>query len=262
MQPKIEPYGEVMMMEHLHSAHDGCDGQGGHAHHASHGNDAAEDGAMLAAEFLPAPTDPRILLTLPAGKRDAVQCLWALAFRLTKLLDDVREPMIGQIKLAWWRDMMAMLGAQPDALPQGEPLLADFQKHFHGVAGIEALVDAAEAMLLAEDATEQEVAATAFGHCLFSLSMRCTAGSNGVDAHVGQAWGLLWGAYVQRGSEDGATLLAAAGDCAKLRPAQYGAGQRGWLMLDRLAGQIGRADGARDLRREGLLMLRIGLFGR
>lgn len=277
MQPRIEPNMEPMMTEHLHSPHDGCGGHGdhgdhGHHHHAGHasqgqaGEVVPEDGAALAAEFLPTPQDPRILLTLPVARREAVQILWTLALRLTKLLDDVREPMIGQIKLAWWRDMMAMLGSDPDGLPKGEPLLADFQAHFHGVAGIESLVDAAEAMLLAEDHTEQTAAAQQFGQTLFALSMRCAAGTGGdtCTAHgqAGQAWGLLWGAYVQRGHDSGAAMLTAAGGAAKLRGADYGAGRRGWMMLDRLAVQIGQFGGARDLRREGLLMLRLGLFGR
>ncbi len=253
-----------MMTEHLHSAHQGCSGEGDHAHHhAEHDSHAAEDGATLAAEFLPTPQDPRILLTIAAERREAVQILWALALRLTKLLDDVREPMIGQIKLAWWRDMMAMLGTQPEALPKGEPLLADFQAHFSGVTGIEALVDAADALLLAEDLADRQASAKAFGQTLWALSLRCTTGAATAPlGDAGQAWGLLWGAYVQRGTEDGAGMLAAAGACPKLSAAHYGAGQRAWLMIDRLAVQIGQAGGARDLRKEGLLLLRIGLFGR
>lgn len=262
MQPKIEANLDPMAIEHLHDGH------------GTQAGDAPEDGAALAAEFLPTPHDPRILLTLAARSREPVQTLWALALRLTKLLDDVREPMIGQIKLAWWRDMMAMLANQPDALPKGEPLLADFQTHFQGVSGLEDLVDAAEAMLLAEELAQREMAAKSFGQTLFALSIGCsrdapqtpetaqTAQIMQAETSIGHAWGLLWGAYVQRGTADGTAMLAAAGLCPKLSPAHYGAGQRAWLMIDRLARQIGAAEGGRDLRREGLLMLRIGLFGR
>lgn len=259
MQPKIEANLDPMAIEHLHDGH------------GTQAGDAPEDGAALAAEFLPTPDDPRILLTLAARSREPVQTLWALALRLTKLLDDVREPMIGQIKLAWWRDMMAMLATKPDALPKGEPLLADFQAHFQGVSNLVDLVDAAEAMLLAEELAEREMAATSFGQTLFSLSIGCSryaphtaqaAQIKQAETRIGHAWGLLWGAYVQRGTADGTAMLAAAGLCPKLSPAHYGAGQRAWLMIDRLARQIGTAQGGRDLRREGLLMLRIGLFGR
>ena len=40
------------------------------------------------------------------------------------------------------------------------------------------------------------------------------------------------------------------------------AGNRSLLMLDRWAGAIAAQDGERQLRSEGLLLLRIGLFGR
>ena len=84
--------------------------------------------------------DPRIMVAVPRGGRAAMATLWALAARLTKLLGDVREPMIGQIKLAWWRDMAAQLAADPPALPRGEPLLADPAAHCAGRGDLVPLV--------------------------------------------------------------------------------------------------------------------------
>ena len=85
------------------------------------------------------------MVAVPRERRAAIAALWALAERLTKLLQDAREPLIGQIKLAWWRDMMAMLASDPEALPKGEPLLADLQASWAGQGGLDTLVDAAEA---------------------------------------------------------------------------------------------------------------------
>lgn len=232
-----------------------------HQHNHSHHHEG-EDGASLAAEFLPTPHDPRIALTLKADRRDAVLSLWNLALRLTRLLDDVREPLIGQIKLAWWRDMMAMLANDAASLPKGEPLLADFQLHFSGVAGLDTLVDAAEAMLFAEDLQARQTAAKQFGHSLFSLSARAQDIGAPLGDGAGHIWGMLWGAYVHRGTPDGTAMLLAAGEKVKVAAGNYRRGQRGLLMLDRLAAQIGSTEGARDLRREGLLLLRIGIFGR
>ncbi|MGB3846991.1 MAG: hypothetical protein WA940_14065, partial [Sphingopyxis sp.] len=96
--------------------------------------------------------DPRVMVAVPHARRAAVGALWALAGRLTRLLDEAREPLIGQIKLAWWRDMMALLATDPAALPKGEPLLAELQASWAGRGGLDALVDAAEAVLLAETA--------------------------------------------------------------------------------------------------------------
>src|SRR3546814_10883892 len=75
--------------------------------------------------FYPDMRDPRVMVAVPRDRRPAMAGLWGLAARLTKLLLDAREPLIGQIKLAWWRDMMAMIASDPAALPKGEPLLAE-----------------------------------------------------------------------------------------------------------------------------------------
>ena len=102
--------------------------------------------------------DPRVMVAVPRARREALAVLWALAERLTKLLADTREPMIGQIKLAWWRDMAGLLASDPAALPKGEPLLAELQRSWAGRGGLDALVDAAEAVLLAEDAAARTAA--------------------------------------------------------------------------------------------------------
>lgn len=195
--------------------------------------------------------DPRVMVAVQRERRPAITALWALAERLTKLLHDAREPLIGQIKLAWWRDMMAMLANDPAALPKGEPLLAELQATWAGQGGLDTLVDAAEAMLLAEDAAARRDAAAAFGDALFALS-----GGGG-----GARWGLLWAAMLQEGEQEGRQLFADA----RNRPAPPRAsfnGNRALVMLDRWAAAIAKHDGERRWRGEGLLLLRIGLIGR
>lgn len=197
--------------------------------------------------------DPRVLVSVPHARRAAMSALWGLAARLTKLLVDAREPLIGQIKLAWWRDMAAMIASDPGALPKGEPLLAELQASWAGQGGLDALVDAAEAVLLAETGEEKHAAAESFGAALFALS--------GGDAAGGRRWGLLWGAGVDAGEGAARTLLGRAKSSAAPSRALF-AGNRSLLMLDRWAAAIARRDGEQDLRSEGLLLLRIGLFGR
>lgn len=223
---------------------------------------AAAGGAGLATpsagatdEFAACPDicDPRVMVAVPRERRAAIATLWAFAERLTKLLSDAREPLIGQIKLAWWRDMVEMLARDPGALPKGEPLLAELTATWAGQGGLDTLVDAAEAMLLVEDATDRRTAAADFGARLFALS--------GGDADGGRRWGLLWGASVQTGAEEARELLAAAHNCAP-PPRNNFAANRALLMLDRWAGAIARNDGERRWRSEGLLLLRLGLIGR
>lgn len=199
--------------------------------------------------------DPRVIVAVPRGSRAALAALWALAERLTKLLREAREPLIGQIKLAWWRDMMALIANDPAALPKGEPLLAELHAAWAGQGGLEALVDAAEAMLLAEDEAGRQQAAVDFGEALFDLS----AVREG-HAGRGRRWGLLWGAQLQDDAASAHALLAAAK--ASEAPRSLFSGERALLMLDRWAGAIALADGGRDGRREGLLLLRLGLIGR
>src|SRR3546814_14931016 len=100
--------------------------------------------------FYPDMRDPRVMVAVPRERRPAMAALWGLAARLTKLLLDAREPLIGQIKLAWWRDMAALIASDPDALPKGEPLLAELRASWAGQGGLDAPVDAAEEMRLAD----------------------------------------------------------------------------------------------------------------
>jgi len=209
--------------------------------------DAAEDA------FYPDMRDPRVMVAVPHARRAAMAALWALAARLTRLLIDAREPLIGQIKLAWWRDMAAMLASEPGALPKGEPLLAELAATWAGQGGLDALADAAEAMLLAESEQDRRAAAESFGARLFALS--------GGDAAGGRRWGLLWGAGVQESEAEVRQLLADARSCEPA-PRRIFAGNRALLMLDRWAAAISQKDGERRWRSEGWLLFRIGLFGR
>lgn len=190
------------------------------------------------------------MVAVPRDRRAALAALWGLAERLTKLLTDAREPLIGQIKLAWWRDMMVMLASEPAALPKGEPLLAELQESWAGQGGLDTLVDAAEAMLLAEDGAGRSTAAISFGDALFRLS----------GGGSGARWGLLWGAVGQEDEADARQLFADARN--RSVPARISFSGKSLLILDRWAAAIAAVDGERRWRSEGLLLFRVGLIGR
>ncbi|HJS10486.1 hypothetical protein [Sphingopyxis sp.] len=197
--------------------------------------------------------DPRVLVSVPHARRAALSALWGLAARLTKLLLDAREPLIGQIKLAWWRDMAGLIASDPGALPKGEPLLAELQATWAGQSGLDALVDAAEAMLLAGSDDERRAVSESFGGHLFALSGGGEAG--------GKRWGLVWGAGVEESEAEARDLLDHAKALGAPSRRIFG-GNRSLLMLDRWAGLIASHDGERHLRSEAMLLLRLGLFGR
>lgn len=125
--------------------------------------------------------DPEIRLAFayaPSGRRAALAALWALDGRLAAMALAAREPMLAQIRLAWWRDALYALG-RGGAAP-ADPLLRSLGDGLAPLlapgalapvaAGWSALLDAAEpdAALIGEHARLRgaalfEAAATVLG---------------------------------------------------------------------------------------------------
>ncbi|MBS0255070.1 MAG: hypothetical protein JSS36_07660 [Proteobacteria bacterium] len=82
----------------------------------------------------------------PAATRGHWLGLLALDARLAGVVRGAREPILGQLRLAWWRER---LGEDPARWPTGEPLLA--QLRALPAATMAPLVDGWEALLLGED---------------------------------------------------------------------------------------------------------------
>ncbi|MEO5939196.1 MAG: squalene/phytoene synthase family protein [Sphingomonas sp.] len=67
--------------------------------------------------------DPERALALsyaPPDRRAALNALFALDAALGQVLRTTREPMVGQMRLAWWREALARLDSAP---PPAEPVL-------------------------------------------------------------------------------------------------------------------------------------------
>jgi len=90
-----------------------------------------------------APLARLALAYAPAGAREAWLTVLALDARLAGVVRGAREPMLAQLKLAWWRDRFA---SDPAAWPRGEPLLARLAR-WHDPAALGALADGWEALL-------------------------------------------------------------------------------------------------------------------
>jgi 15-cis-phytoene synthase len=80
----------------------------------------------------------------PAAARPVWLSFLALDVRLAGVVRGAREPMLGQLKLAWWRDRFH---ADPESWPKGEPLLASLRSWGGEAKGLAALVDGWEALL-------------------------------------------------------------------------------------------------------------------
>lgn len=80
----------------------------------------------------------------PAGARELWAALLVFDHRLARTVAAASEPLLAQVKLAWWRDRMRSPAAQ---WPAGEPLLAALAGFDAERAALETLVDAWEALI-------------------------------------------------------------------------------------------------------------------
>jgi len=137
-------------------------------------------------------------LFVPASARDAVLALYAFNVEIGRIRDQVREPMMGQIRLQWWREVIEHaprgdLRQHPIAQALGAAIRA------HGLSGapFEALLVARERDLENEPPatlSELETYAEATSSSLIALALR-VLGESGEAAgaaarHVGIAWAL------------------------------------------------------------------------
>ena len=111
------------------------------------------------ASLLPPPANLAVAYT-PVAFRPAFTLLLQLDGRFADIVRKAREPMIAQIKLAWWRDAFA---TEPALRPKGEPLLQSL-----GACGdvispsaLQDLVSAWELMLGEDEWAAQDVEAHA-----------------------------------------------------------------------------------------------------
>jgi len=136
----------------------------------------------------------RYLSTLyaPAAVRPALFALHALDLELAEVVRTTTEPMLGQIRLAWWREQLQTLdaGARP-----AHPVLTALADEAlpRGIAGssLEPLEDANLALL-----DEDPAAHAAARSRLFEAALRLLAPEAGPDAvawarSVGEGWAIV-----------------------------------------------------------------------
>jgi phytoene synthase len=139
--------------------------------------------------------DRALALTyVPAKRRAAVRALWSLDVALGQVLAGGREPLISQIKLAWWRDSLEKLDS---ARPPAEPVLEAVSAHVlpGGVSGaaLSEMEQGWTALLSQEPLTEAELDLYAAGRG--ALIFRHTAALLGQVLppeleRTGEAWAL------------------------------------------------------------------------
>jgi phytoene synthase len=128
---------------------------------------------MGLAETL-APPARLALAYAPRAARPAWLAFLALDARLAGVVRQAREPLIGQIRLAWWRER---LGEPAAAWPAGEPLLLLLREWGDHRRGLGAMVDGWEVLLAEPPLPPDSVEAAISGRA---------AGAAAVAQHLGQ----------------------------------------------------------------------------
>jgi phytoene synthase len=214
--------------------------------------------AHLVAEL---PLERRLALAYaPARARPATLALFALDGALGRVVRSTRETMLGQLRLAWWREALA----RPiDQQPQGEPVLAALRAFGDERAGLECLVDGWEALLGDAPLPEERFAAFAAGRgeaCSLLAKVLDEDKSAESARLAGSAWALA--ELAPRLSDP------LEGDCAARLIASHNwtgvALPRSLRPLKLLHGLALRSKGERpllDRRRDILVAFRLGLLG-
>ena len=140
--------------------------------------------------------DRALALTyVPVRHRPALETLWRLDAALGAVLAGGREPLISQIKLAWWRDSLEKLDHQK---PPAEPLLQQAAAAIlpTGVSGAElSRMEEGWTVLLSQEpltAPELGTYAAARGALLFRYSARMLGAElDDAMASAGEGWALV-----------------------------------------------------------------------
>jgi len=129
------------------------------------------------------------LAYVPAGTRPAVEALWRLDVAFATILATGTQPLISQMRLAWWREALERLDHGP---PPAEPVLQALAAHvLPRVSGAElAAMEEGWLMLLSDEALGDDDIdryAKLRGGLLFNYSARLLGDADFRVAQAGEA---------------------------------------------------------------------------
>lgn len=210
------------------------------------------DAALLA----PISPDRRLALGYaPAPARPLFLCLYALDAKLGGIVRSAREPMLGQLKLAWWRDQLAK---PADARPLGEPVLAALTAWGDNATALAALVDGWEPMLGDDYPAEEVLAEFAAARGSACAVLAALLGAEPETARrAGYNWA-LGDLGLMLGVSESLQKLAAAADW---RTPRLSRAMRPLLIHHGLARRSKNKDFAHPGPASLVLALRLGLLG-
>lgn len=147
---------------------------------------SASDADILLATL---PDIERLALAYaPREARLPTLALFALDARLAGLLRHSSEPMLAQLRLAWWRESLA---ADPVSWPQGEPLLSALKSWNGAQSQLPKLVDGWEALTGPAPLMSAPLNAMADGRAAACAALASALGQ-GREADAAFALGRRW----------------------------------------------------------------------
>jgi phytoene synthase len=220
------------------------------------------EGRMSERSIEALPTAQQVCLAYARAGREELLTLFALDSHCGHILRQAREPILAQMRLAWWRDAIA---ADPSARPKGDPLLGAIDAWQEESGSLIELVSAWEHLvgdMLDEDAISRFANSRAAG---FSGFARLLGHASHEDqaALAGRRWALAdLASHLGKPFERALAL-----EVARRLPAHrldLPKGLRALAVLDGLARRSLSQGGAPLLagRCAALRALRLGLLGR
>lgn len=129
------------------------------------------------------PESELALAHTPAGLRGALRIALELDARLARIVAGTSEPMLGQMRLAWWRDTLAQ---DPQDRPAGDAVLDGIAQHWQGrEAALVKLVDGWEHLLAPPPLGEADARAFVEGR---KAALLAVYGAADRDSHAQAAW--------------------------------------------------------------------------
>ena len=209
------------------------------------------------------PVEQRLVLSYADSRgRPLLLGLFALDSRLAATVRGAREPVLAQLRLAWWRDQLA---SPVEARPSGEEVLDALGPWGEAGAGLSSLVDGWENLIPAAELTtaaaQDFAAGRAAAFATLAQALDLSAGVVDCARRAAHAWALADLASKLGNPRERDTALALAAACDWSRPGL----PRALRPLQVLHGLAARRQGQRPLL-EGagslLLALRLGIVGR
>lgn len=208
------------------------------------------------------PRAPRLALAYaPAAIRDMIATVMLLDVQFDGFVRNASEPVLAQMRLAWWRDRFAQ---DPSDWPKGNPLLSNF-RDLGGHAGkLAHVVDGWERLLGERPLGPEDVLAHAEGRAQGWVALAAHVGESAAlpaVARAGKRWALLDLAWSHAEATERSMALKLAGSIAPT--AALPRNLRALGVLDGLVQRALRHDRPPLSRASDMTTaLRIGLFGR